>query len=150
MPSKSVILTFPGSLVDKPVVSGAIRRFDIEVNILQAFVTPSEEGRILAIVSADDEDELQSSLEYFRQAGVDVVLPVRNLVWDEERCVSCGACVGQCASGALALDEETGEAVFRPERCIACELCIPACGYGAVESVSGHLGRTGGPSWPRR
>jgi ferredoxin len=150
MPSKSVILTFPGELVDKPVVSSAIRRFDIEVNILQAFVTPSEEGRILAIVSAGDEKELQASLDYIRQAGVDVVLPVRNLVWNEDLCTSCGACTGQCASGALSLDDVSGEIVFRSEKCIACELCIPACGYSAVESVSGHLGRAGVPTWQRQ
>jgi ferredoxin len=150
MPSKSVILTFPGALVDKPVVSGAIRRFDIEVNILQAFVTPSEEGRILAIVSSDDESEMEASLDYFRGAGVEVVLPVRNLVWNEERCTSCGACTGHCATGALAIDAVTGGVEFHPEKCIACELCIPSCGYAAVESVSGHLGRAGVTSWQRQ
>jgi L-aspartate semialdehyde sulfurtransferase ferredoxin len=149
MPSKSVILTFPGELVDKPVVSRAIRRYDIEVNILQAFVTPSEEGRILAIVSAGGEKELQASLDYFRQAGVDVALPVRNLVWNQDLCTSCGACTGQCAPGALSLDA-SGEILFEPGKCIACELCIPSCGYAAVESVSGHLGRAGVPTWRRR
>jgi ferredoxin len=149
MPSKGVILAFPGELVDKPVVSRAIRRFDIEVNILQAFVMPGEEGRILAIVSAGDEKELQASLAYFRQAGVDVILPVRNLVWNQDLCTSCGACTGQCAPGALSLDA-SGEIQFESEKCMACELCIPSCGYAAVESVTVHLGRAGVPAWRRR
>jgi len=150
MPSQSVILTFPGSLVDKPVVSRAIRLFDIEFNILRASVTPSEEGRILAIVSSGGEEGIEASLDYFRQAGVGVVLPVRNLVWNEDKCISCGACTGHCPSGALALDGGTAEVVFTAGKCIACELCIPACGYGAVESVEGLLDRTGGSRWPGR
>jgi L-aspartate semialdehyde sulfurtransferase ferredoxin len=62
---------------------------------------------------------------------------------DEERCVHCGACVGQCASAAFTVDRSTRKVVFDPGRCIACELCIPACAYGAVESVNDHLRRTG-------
>jgi len=68
---------------------------------------------------------------------------IRNLVWDEDACVHCGACAGQCPSGAFHVEEETRKVVFEHDKCIACELCIPACSYGAVQSVSDHLKRTG-------
>ena len=63
---------------------------------------------------------------------VDTVLQRR-----EERCVHCGACVGQCLARALDVDTATTRVVFDGERCLGCGLCIPACGYGA-------LGRRGG------
>jgi L-aspartate semialdehyde sulfurtransferase ferredoxin len=75
--------------------------------------------------------------------NVHVILPLRNLVWDEASCVGCGACVGQCPSAAFTVKDKTQDVVFTGERCIACKLCIPACSYGAVELVSHHLRRTG-------
>ena len=72
-----------------------------------------------------------------------VILPARNLVWDEEACVHCGACIGQCTSSAFSIEDDRRTVSFDAERCIACELCIPACSYGAVESIGAHLRRSG-------
>ncbi|MDD5307022.1 MAG: NIL domain-containing protein [Deltaproteobacteria bacterium] len=142
MIQKSVILNFPRKLVDEPLVSRVIRDCDVEVNILQASVTPEEDGHMFVIFKGEPAN-IGRALDFLKERGVRAILPVKNLVRDEERCVHCGACVGQCASAAFTIDKDTCQVVFDPDRCIACELCIPACGYGAVESVSDHLKRTG-------
>jgi ferredoxin len=63
----------------------------------------------------------------------------------DELCVDCGACVGQCASGALATDPATFEVRFRAELCRACERCLDACGYGALAPARALRTGTGGP-----
>jgi ferredoxin len=139
---KSVILSFPRSQLDRPVISTVIRSFDVEVNILQAHITPEEAGRMFTIFKGE-RTMVGRALDYLRSNDVQTILPVKNLVWDEERCVHCGACVGQCLSSAFATDTTSMRVVFDAGRCIACELCIPACPFGAIESIGDYLERTG-------
>lgn len=142
MIQKSVIMTFPRAVADKPMISQLIRKCDIEVNILQAFITPEQDGHMFAILTGEH-GNVGRALEFLRDNGVRTVLPIKNLVRDDKLCVHCGACVGQCPSGAFAVEEITANVIFYPERCIACELCIPACSYGAIESIGDHLKKTG-------
>jgi Fe-S-cluster-containing dehydrogenase component len=86
---------------------------------------------------------VNKALDFLKQNEVQAILPVKNLVWDEEACVHCSACTGQCLSGALAVDRQSMKVVYEGEKCIACELCIAACPFGAVESISDHLEKTG-------
>ena len=139
---KNAILTFPREVMDTPIISRLIRERDIDINILQAYITPQQDGLMHAIFSGDDAS-VEGALEDLRAKNVGVVLPVQNLVWAQENCVHCGACTGQCASGALSIDPVTFEVTYDKDNCIACELCIPACSYGAIESVSDHLRKTG-------
>jgi len=139
---QSVILTFPKALVDRPVISGLVRDRGVEVNILQAHVTPEEDGHMFAVLRGAKK-AVHDALAYLDDTGVRVVLPAQNVLWDQARCVHCGACVGQCPSGALTADPSSRETCFAHERCIACELCIPSCGYGALASVGKHLRKTG-------
>ena len=142
MIQKSVILNFPRTQVDKPVMSHVIRSYDVEVNILQAHITPEEAGRMFTIFKGE-RAEIDGALEYLAGCDVQTILPVKNLVWDETCCVHCSACVGQCLSAALTLDHSTMKVRFDADRCIACELCIPSCPFGALESISDHLEKTG-------
>ncbi len=142
MIQKSVILNFPRTLVDKPVISRVIRDFDVEVNILQAYITPDEEGRMFTLFKGDG-PAVNGALDYLRKNDVRTILPVKNLVWDDELCVHCGACVGQCLSGAFTQDPVTMKTVHDPGKCVACELCILSCWYGAIESIGDHLRKTG-------
>lgn len=142
MIQRSVILGFPPSRVDKPVISSVIRRFDVEVNILQAHVTPEEAGRMFTIFRGS-RAQVSKALDYLRENEVQTILPARNLVWDEALCVHCGACVGQCLSSAFSVDSATRRIVYDGDRCIACELCIPACAYGAIEPIGAHLEKLG-------
>jgi ferredoxin len=139
---RSAILRFPRTLVDQPIVSRVIRDFDVEVNILQASITPEEDGHMFAFFKGE-RAAVGGALDFLRAERVRVILPAKHLVWSAERCTHCGACVGQCTSSAFAVDPATFEVVFDAARCIACELCIPACAYGAVESIGDHLARKG-------
>ncbi len=139
---QSAILNFPKLLIGRPVISYIVRNYDVEVNILQASITPEEDGHMFAIFKGD-KGAVQDSLSYLRENQVRIVLPEKNLVRDESLCIHCSACVGQCISGAFTVHPETYEVVYEAEHCIACELCIEACSYGAIESVSEHLKKTG-------
>jgi ferredoxin len=142
MIQKSVIMHFPRTLVDKPIISHLVRNCDVEVNILQAHISPDEDGHLFAILKGG-RNEIRNALAYLQENGVRAILPAKNLVWDEKKCTHCGACVGQCLPSAFAVDAATRKVVFDAQRCIACELCIPACSYGAIESINENLRRKG-------
>ena len=142
MTQVSAILNFPKSQIDRPVISNVIRRMQVEVNILQAHITPEEDGHMFAIFSGKG-TSVEEAFDYLRNNDVKVVLPTQNLVRDQEKCVHCTACVGQCPSAAFEVDQETFEVAYNAKRCIACKLCIPSCTFGALESLSDHFKRTG-------
>jgi L-aspartate semialdehyde sulfurtransferase ferredoxin len=142
MVEKNAILSFPKELIDRPFVSKLIKERNVEINILQAYITPQEAGQLFAIFKGSASD-IEEALDYLRQNNVKVILPVQNLVWDAEKCVHCGGCTGQCTTGALSINPETFEVHYDGGHCIACKLCIPACSYGALESISDHLRKTG-------
>ncbi|MCP4602988.1 MAG: 4Fe-4S dicluster domain-containing protein [Proteobacteria bacterium] len=142
MSQKSAILNFPKSQIDRPVISHIVKNFDVEVNILKASITPEEDGRMFVIFEGKQKS-INKALGYLEESKVQVILPTQNLIWNEDRCVACTACVGQCSSNAFTVDPKTFRVEYNSERCIACELCIPACFYKAVESVGNHLKRTG-------
>lgn len=139
MTRKSAILHFEAALVEKPVLSGLIRNHDVTVNILQASISPDEAGTMFVQVEGEPGD-VKRAFAYLGETGVRMVFPTKNLVWEEEKCTSCGACVAQCLPKALAVDEKTKRVSLADSLCIACELCIPACPFGALESVTEHLG----------
>jgi L-aspartate semialdehyde sulfurtransferase ferredoxin len=142
MIEKNVILTFPKDLIDQPFVSRVIKEKDIEINILQAHITPEDDGQLFAIFKGDA-PAVEGAIDYLKNSNVRVILPVQNLVWEHEKCVHCGGCTGQCTSGALTIDPKTFEVQYDGSHCIACARCIAACSYGALESISDHLRRTG-------
>jgi carbon-monoxide dehydrogenase iron sulfur subunit len=42
-------------------------------------------------------------------------------------------CVFACLSGAMHIDEETGQVVHDDEKCIGCLTCIMVCPFGAIK-----------------
>jgi len=140
---QTAILNFPKSLIGRPVISHVIKNYDVEVNILQATITPQEDGHMFTIFSGKKQSVLKA-LDYLSENEVQIIKPEKNLVRDEARCVHCTACVGQCISNAYTVDPTTYKVVYNADHCIACKLCIDACAFGAVESIGDHLKRTGG------
>jgi Fe-S-cluster-containing dehydrogenase component len=132
---RNVYLNFNNELVDKPIISDLIRKYEVDVNILEARITPNEEGSMFIQVSGTEEN-LDKAFGYLVSSGVRVTVRPKRLVWSEEICTSCGACVGHCLPRALDKDPATGKVSYEEDKCIACLLCIPACPYGAVEEAT--------------
>jgi len=142
MPQKTVILTFPKTAIKQPITSHIVKNYDVEVTIMNAYITPAADGRMLAVFDGS-EVAMKKAFKYLRDNKVKIVMSAKNLIRDEERCVHCSACVGQCFSDALSADPESFRVLYDEKRCIACEFCIDACSYGALESVRDHWKRTG-------
>jgi len=134
MERKAVVLHFPSEVVDKPVVSRMIKKYDVEVNIVQARVEPNEDG-VMMVFMEGETSELKAALAYLRKGGVKVALPEKGLVRDEDSCVDCGACTAHCLPKALSIQGEQRRVVYEEEKCIACFLCVPACAYGALRAA---------------
>lgn len=130
--AKRVVLHFPRSLVDQPVICRLAKDFSLEFNILKASVTPKEEGLMVLELSGEREN-YERGLKYIAETGVEIQPLSQNVTRNEERCTHCGACVVICPTGALSLEPETRQVSFDDGKCIACELCVLACPLRAME-----------------
>ena len=126
MVSKKIVLTFPHNLLDKPIVYKLVKDFNLTFNILQARVTPEEEGLLILELSGKKED-YEKGINYLTDLGVKIKPLSKDIIRDEERCTHCGACVVICPSGALNLEKDTMKVNFDAKKCIACELCVKTC-----------------------
>jgi ferredoxin len=132
MVSKRIVLRFPGSLVEKPIVYSLVKEYNLRFNILQAKVTPDEEGLLVLELSGRKED-YEKGMKYLAEAGVEVQPLSRDVRRNETRCTHCGACVVICPSAALFMKRPSMEVVFDSAKCIACEICVKACPPRAME-----------------
>jgi len=132
MTSKRIVLHFPQRLVDKPIVYRLIKDFNLEFNILKAYVTPQEEGLMVLELRGEDK-EYDRGLEYLRSSGVDIQPLSEDIVRNSVKCTDCGVCVTVCPAQALVVDQATRKVIFDEEKCIACELCIKICPTHAME-----------------
>ncbi len=51
--------------------------------------------------------------------------------WNEEKCISCGACVGICP--VKALKQEGKKIIVDETKCISCGACVAICPVGALK-----------------
>ncbi len=130
--SQRIVLRFPSALIDRPVISEAIKRFDLDFNILQAQISPQQEG-IMVIVLSGDEKMLKNALAWLAKKGVHIQPLKQDIVKNETRCTQCGVCVGLCPTQALFVDKSTAYVRFDPEKCIACLFCVKGCMMHAME-----------------
>ena len=126
MVSKRIVLTFPHKLLDKPVVYKLVKDFDLVFNILQAKISPKEEGVLVLELTGKKENYAQG-VKYLTELGVNIQPLSKDVTRDEDRCTHCGACIAVCPTEALCIDKSTMKVVFDSEKCIACELCVKAC-----------------------
>ncbi|MDP3730571.1 MAG: 4Fe-4S binding protein [Candidatus Omnitrophota bacterium] len=126
MVSKRIVLTFPHKLVDKPIVYKLVKDFDLVFNILQAKITPQEEG-LLVLELTGTKEHYANGIKYLTGLGVNIQPLSKDVTRDDDRCTHCGACITVCPTEALIMDKNTMKVVFDPDKCIACELCVKAC-----------------------
>lgn len=126
MLKKRIVLTFPHELLDKPIVYRLVRDYDLVFNILQARITPEEEG-LMVIELNGRKENVAEGVKFLKNKGVSIQQLDKDVTRDEDVCTHCGACVGVCPTGALVVNRETMKVEFMPAKCIACELCVKAC-----------------------
>jgi ferredoxin len=132
MLNKKVIFTFSPQNVERPVTYQLIKKYDLWINILQAKFEPSLGGKLVLELKGDEE-QIKEGLNFVKQIGVKVELLDQEVLWNEEKCIDCGACVSICPTGALALDKVTYKLKLNYEKCIVCGNCVEACPLGAIK-----------------
>ena len=132
MASESWVLHFPQKLVDQPIVYKLAVEYNLQFNILRAYVTPEEEG-LLVLELAGEKKDIKKGLDYIKKTGVTVEPLSQDITFYESKCVHCGVCVPLCPTDALTKDESTQKVKFTKEKCIACGICVRACPYKAIK-----------------
>ena len=130
--SKKVVLHFPRSLVDQPIIYHLVKDYNLMFNILKASITPKEEG-VLALELSGEKGDYEKGVKYLAQVGVEIQPLSKDVYRNEERCTHCGACITICPTSAFVVDSSTRMVNFIHEKCIACGLCIKACPLRAME-----------------
>ena len=132
MISKKIVLHFPHRLVDQPIVYKLVKDFDLQFNILKAFVTPQEEG-LMVLELTGRKENFDKGIEYLQSCGVRIQPLSQDVVRNESKCTDCGVCVPICPTNALVVDPQTRKVIFHNKKCIACELCVKICPTRAME-----------------
>ena len=132
MADRRIVMHFPPTLIDEPIISALVKTHDLGFNILRASITPRQEG-VMVLVLEGTEDALDAALKDAQNKGVRIEPLEMEIVRNEDKCTECGACVNICPTEALAIDLQTRHVSFDPDKCIACELCVPVCPPGAMQ-----------------
>ena len=132
MTTKRIVLHFPHRLVDQPIVYKLVKEYDLQFNILKAYVTPREEGLMVFELSGEDEN-FKKGIKYLQKCGVKIQPLSQDVIRNEAKCTDCGVCVPICPTDALVMDPITHKVHFYDNKCIACELCVPVCPTRAME-----------------
>ncbi|MDD5246023.1 MAG: 4Fe-4S binding protein [Candidatus Omnitrophica bacterium] len=132
MVSRRIVLHFPTRLGDQPIVYKLAKDFNLQFNILKAFITPQEEGLMILELKGKS-DDYNKGIEYLQGCGVQIQSLSQDVIRDESKCTHCGICVPICPTGALTVDAHTRKVSFHSNKCIACEACIKICPTRAME-----------------
>ena len=130
---KRYVMHFPPNLIDKPIISDAVRKYNFQFNILKAYITPEEEGT-LVIELIGEEKNLENIEKDLKEMGVKVQTIESDIKMLKETCTDCGVCVPLCPTGALKREDDFTIS-FLPSKCVACEICIKACPTKAMIST---------------
>src|SRR6056297_380346 len=129
---KRLMLKFPAVVVNKPLTYNLIKEFDFTINILQAKISPQEEGKLIVEIENGDENKLKKGINFLQNEGVEVITLSESIIFNNNVCMNCGVCTGVCKAGALKLNDRRELNVIQ-EKCILCGLCAEVCPVGALE-----------------
>jgi ferredoxin len=132
MISKRIVLHFPHRLAGQPIVCKLAKDYDLEFNILKAYIIPDEEGLLVLELSGEDKS-YEQGIQYLTLIGVKVQPLSQDITRNDRRCSHCGVCVPICPAGAFVVEPLTREVRFHNNECIACGLCVRACPLHAME-----------------
>ncbi|MBW1842280.1 MAG: 4Fe-4S binding protein, partial [Deltaproteobacteria bacterium] len=99
MYSKILILRFPITEVEKPVVCYLAKDYNLTFNILNATVLPRKEG-IMVLELSGDKKNFKKGGQYLKNQGVKVQTAAQEIKRIKNRCTHCGACTAVCPTRA--------------------------------------------------
>ncbi|MBU1056207.1 MAG: 4Fe-4S binding protein [Proteobacteria bacterium] len=126
MYSRILILRFPETEVQKPLVCSLVKNYDLMFNILNATILPKKEG-IMVLELFGSRKNFNEGVKYLKDQGVKVQNASQEIKRDNEKCTHCGACTAVCPTGALSIQRPEMIIVYDQSKCSVCELCVPAC-----------------------
>lgn len=132
MYSKILILRFPKTEVEKPIVCYLVKDYNLIFNILNASVLPRKEG-IMVLELTGTRKNFQEGVKYLRDRGVHVQNASQEIKRVKKKCTHCGACTAVCPTGALFIQRPEMSVDFIQKKCSVCELCVPVCPTRAME-----------------
>lgn len=133
MYSKILVLRFPKSEVEKPIVCNLTKDYDLTFNILNATILPRKEGMMVLELSGTRKN-FKAGLSYLKAQGVDVQNASQEIRRNVKKCTHCGACTAVCPTGALYIQRPEMSVGFDQKKCSICELCVPVCPTRAMEA----------------
>ncbi|HIJ89417.1 MAG: 4Fe-4S binding protein [Desulfobulbaceae bacterium] len=138
MNTRIYVLKFPKEVIDQPIISNLVRKYDLEFNILKATILLQQEG-VMVLEIIGHKANVKKGIAYLNEMGVTVKSMAGNIRRDDDKCYQCGACTGICPTGALALHRPDMAVLFDEEKCTACGLCVSVCPARAMEvSLNGN------------
>lgn len=132
MYSKILILRFPKTEVEKPIVCYLVKDYDLTFNILNASVLPRKEG-VMVLELSGTRKNFQEGIKYLKKRGVHVQNASQEVKRTKKRCTHCGACTAVCPTRALSIKRPEMSVDFNQKKCSVCELCVTACPTRAME-----------------
>jgi len=130
--SKILILRFPETEVEKPIVCYLVKDYDLTFNILNAAVLPRKEG-IMVLELTGTKKNFKEGVKYLKDQGVHVQNASQEVKRIIKKCTHCGACTAVCPTSALFIQRPDMSVDFDQQKCSVCELCVPACPTRAME-----------------
>jgi len=127
-----LMLKFPAKIVNKPLTYNLIKEYDLTINILQAKISPQEEGKLVVEIENGTEDKLKEGVAFLKNEGVEVVTLTESIIFNNNKCMECGVCTGVCKAGALTLNKDRELNIIQ-EKCILCGLCVDVCPVNVLE-----------------
>lgn len=139
MNTRIYVLKFPKEVIDQPIISNLVKKYDLEFNILKATILLQQEG-VMVLEFLGHKANVKKGIAYLNEMGVTVKSMAGNIHRDDEKCYQCGACTGVCPTGALSLHRPDMAVLFDEEKCTACGLCVSVCPARAMEvSLNGNV-----------
>ncbi len=126
MYTKILILRFPRSQVQKPIVCYLTKDYDLTFNILNAAILPRKEGMMVLELSGTKKN-FKEGVKYLKSQGIHVKNAAQEVKRDLQRCTHCGSCTAVCPTSALYIQRPEMSVAFDQKKCSVCELCVPAC-----------------------
>ena len=135
---KRLLLKFSADVVNKPLTYNLIKEYDFTINILQAQISPQEEGKLIVEIENGSPQKLNEGINFLQKEGVEVVTLTESIIYNDNKCMDCGVCTGLCKAGALTLNEDR-ELEITQEKCTLCGLCADVCPVGALKVGSENV-----------